>query len=656
MARRFSGNYKNPYLKDVEVSDDASYQLDVLLDEARTRRAGTMKAKRGAFELQRERLLSDRPEGMKPDSARFELDVEEDLNGGKLTPEELSGMSYSPSYRPKGRVGEQISDLTISRLRYSALAGRKARAPKDLSFLADPVARERFESEQDGEKKRDGKLRRSTVRNEVPVEQRRAQLIEMLPKEQQEKYEDIAREVNEHREKRDIAQGKIIETGEKKKRYDDEDYSMLAEAMQMDDPTEDFRRRELDERHREERIPEQYGLMDSERPMPQLYSETRHWSRIESENPTWSEIQQNTETTVIGAKRESAPSNPGRYVSDEEFDPNDRYRQRAGVEPRRMPKLESYDDMRAISINPYTSDCVLSPEQIEKIMGDDFRSPGQLSLPEDVRDPKLRGVWYSTYGARYRAEEEKAEREQLMAQEPQKRKRTPHPARRRAMQGGRVPISERASAYREPVAQGYAMGQAEAERLRREEEKRKKIIEENERRLAQEKKKRDMEEQRKAAAQNWMKEQEEYRRRMPGQAPSDMPPPNSPQPPAGAQSQYTKRWEMQQQAARAWQGQQAQYTQSRQGQNPPPAGAQPQYTKRWEMQQQAARAWQGQQAQYTQSRQGQNPPSAGAQPQYTKRWEMQQQAAKDWQNRQAQFAQRRQSPPSGQGNPPGGKR
>lgn len=572
MARRFSGSYKNPYLKDVEVSEEASYQLDVLLDEARTRKVGTIKAKKGAFELQRERLLSERPEGMKPDSARFDLDVEEDLNGGKLTPEMLDKMSYSPSYRPSGKVGEQISDLTISRLRYSALAGRKARAPKDLSFLADPAARDKF----DEKKERDGKLRRSTVRNEIPVEKRRAELIEMLPKEQQEKYEDIAREVNEYREKRDIAQGKVIEPKKHKKRYDDEDLSMFAEQMNVDDPTADFRRRELDERVREEKIPEQHGLIDSSRPLPQLYSETRHWSRIDSENPTWSEIQQNTETEVIGAKgkRDNVPTNPGRYISDEQFDPENRYKQQAGVEPRRMPKLESYDDMKAISINPYTADCVLSPDEIEKIMGDDFRSPGQLSLPDEIRDPKLRSVWYSTYGARYRAEEERAERESLAAQQPQpQRRRTPNPGRRRSGQP-RVHYADRPSAYREPIAQGYALGQAEAERMRREEERRQKAIEENEKRLAEEKRRKAYEEQRKADAQRWAREQEEYRKRMSGQ----MPP--NPQQPQGAQPRNapppnpsgmptTRRWDMQQQAAAAWQSQQAQYAQRRQGQKPP---------------------------------------------------------------------------------------
>ncbi len=517
MARRFLGSYKNPYLNDAEVSGEASYQLDVVLDEARTRRAGTMKAKKGAFDLQRERLLAERPEGMKPDSARFDIDVEEDLNRGRLTTEMLEKMSYSPSYRPSGKVGEQISDLTISRLRYSALAGRKARAPKDLSFLADPEARERFEEkESDKKKERDGRLRRSTVRNEIPIEQRRAQLIEMLPKEQQEKYEDIAKEVNEHREKRDIAQGKIIDNKKRKKRFDDEDFSMLTKAMGIEDPTEDFRRRELDERQRDEKIPEQSGLIDSERPMPQLYSETRHWSRIDSEDPTWSEIQQNTETEVLGGRRETAQSvNPGRYIPDELYDPNNRYKQHSGVEPRRMPKLESYDDMKAISINPYTADCVLSPNQIDKIMDDSFRSPGQLSLPDDVRDPKLRSVWYSTYGARYREEEEREEREALMAQQAQaqaqqNKRRTPNPARRRTAQN-RVPIAQRASAYREPVAQGYAMGQAEADRIRREEEQRKKIIEENERRLAVEKKKKEIEEKRKADVLRWAKEQVAYR-------------------------------------------------------------------------------------------------------------------------------------------------
>lgn len=595
MARRFSGSYKNPYLKDVEVSEEASYQLDVLLDEARTRRVGTIKSKKGVFEIQRAKLLSKSKNAMKPDSARFDLDVEEDLNSGRLTSEMLEKMSYSPSYRPSGKVGEQISDFTISRLRYSALAGRKARAPKDLYFLKDPAARDKFEEK----KERDGKLRRSTVRNEIPIEKRRAELIEMLPKEQQEKYEDIAREVNEFREKRDIAQGKAAPRKEHKKRYDDEDFSRLADMMEIDDPTEDFRRRELGEEDREDKLPEQHGMIDSERPLPQLYSETRHWSRIDSENPTWSEIQQNTETVVYGVKKETAPSpaNHGRYISDEDFDPNNRYKQQSGVAPRRMPKLESYDDMKAISINPYTSDCVLSPDQIEEIMKDNFRSPGQLSLPDEITDPKLRGVWYGTYGAKYRQQDEQAMREAMelqMAQQAQHRRRkAPNPARKG--NAPRVHYADRPSAYREPIAQGYALGQIEADRFRDEEARRKKIIEENEKRLAAEKQRKTMEEQRKADAQRWAKEQEEYRKRMSGQMPPNMQRPaqaptpnhmpnqipnmqrpmpnqapnNAPQNRGPQTPPTTKRWDMQEQAAKAWQMHQAQYDMRRQEQRPP---------------------------------------------------------------------------------------
>lgn len=563
MARRFSGNYKNPYLKDVQVSDEASYQLDVLLDEARTRKVGTIKAKKGAFELQRARLLSAHSEGMKPDSGRFDLDIDEDLNGGKVTPEMLEKMSYSPSYRPSGKVGEQISDFTVSRLRYSALSGRKARAPKDLYFLKDPAARDSF----DKVKERDGRLRRSSVRNEIPVEKRRAELIEMLPKEQQEKFEDIAREVNEHREKRDTAQGRVIEPKKHRKRYDDEDLSMFAEQMQLYDPTEDFRRRELDERSREEKLPESSGLDTYSPQLPQMYSETRHWSRIDSDEPTWSEIQQNTETEVIGAKpkRDIAPTNSGRYIPDEQFDPKNRYKQQSGIEPRRMPKLESYDDMKAISVNPYTLDCVLSPDEIEKIMKDDFRSPGQLSLPEEISDPKLRGVWNSTYGARYgKADVQKTTMPNTQSNRRRRHKRSEQP---------RVHYANHPSAYREPIAQGYAQGRAEADRIRREDEKRQKIIEENERRLAAERQRKAFEEQRRADAQRWAKEQEEYRRRMSGQMPPQAPPANHEPPRNSGQAQTTKRWNMQQQAQAAWQSQQAQYTRSRQGHNFPPSNA-----------------------------------------------------------------------------------
>lgn len=514
--RRYVGTDENPYLKDVEISDEAKYQIDVLVDEARTSHAGTIKSKKGAFALKREKLLHDDPDAMKPDSARFDIDIETDMNGGELTPKMLENMSYSASYRPKGKVGEQVSDITVSRLRYSALAGRKAKAPKDLSFLSDPLARDKFE-----QKERDGTLRRDSRRSDIPVEKRREQLIEMLPKEQQERYEDIAEQINERREKLDMAQGKIIKPREKKVNYTDVDAELLKRAN-VDDPTEDFRNRELRSENRADLLPEQAGMIESSRALPQFYSETRNWSKIESAQPTWSEIQQNTEI-VVPAPKNSGSVNAGRFVSDDQYDPEDRYRQRDGVEPRRMPEASPDASYEALSVNPYTTDSALSPEELKKLLGTDVRRPGELSLPEGVTDPVLRSVWDGTYGARYAEPEEEefddiyeipdAPRERIIGIKPLKEKHTPTPGRRVN------PVSRpRPARYNERPAEDFDRGRREGERWRREEQARlayeERIKEANRRRHDEEIRRREEYERRRRADERFAREQDEYRRRM----------------------------------------------------------------------------------------------------------------------------------------------
>lgn len=558
MTRRYLGSRKNPYLKNVKISDEAKYQIDVVLDEARTKHAGSIKAKRGAFELDREKLITDSSEGMKPDSARFEIDLENDLNGADVTPKMLEDMSYSPSYRPNGKVGEQVSDITVSRLRYSALAGRKARAPKDLSFLSDPKARDEFDK-----RERDGKLRRDTKRNEVPIEQRRAELIEMLPKEQQEKVEDIAAEVNEKRQKKEIAHGKIIPPKKKGKYADPEDEALLRK-INIDDPTEDFRRRVLGSENREDELPDQDGMEISMTDRPQFYSETRHWSRIESDNPTWSEIQQNTEI-VIPQPKGNTSVNEGRFVPDDKYDPENRYQQQEGVKPREMPQQREGEHYEPIAVNPYAADTVLSPEEIKKILGDDIRRPGELTLPDDVTDPGLRSVWNGTYGMRYRKPDEPQfvddfndvpRAQKVIGVRQKKQKHTVSPARHRGQPRPRPEPQQPQSEQPSPFTMGYEAGQmgaldAEKEELERqrsdlarqreqlrrvlEEHEERKAQQEEDRRIREETRRRLEDEKRRRDEERFRREEMERARRDSRHAPQDddrrVRPPYPPYPP-----------------------------------------------------------------------------------------------------------------------------
>lgn len=481
MARRYRATFRNPYL-DVNETDsqqEARFHVSIVMDEARGRTIGNLRAKKGAFELRREQLIEQRT-GKRPDSARFQYNLERDFRAETITPASLESMKYSPSYRPSGRVGEQITDVTVSHLKYTALAGRKVKPPKDLSFISDPEARRARQTEE-----RSPSLRRDVRRLDSPVDKRRAELLEMLPPEQQEHPEEIVQEVNDKRSKREKALGKIIRPREHKKRFDEDDFSVLLEGQELTDPTAEFRQRELDERTREEVVPKQDGMEESTQQLPDFYSETRNWSSINSENPTWSEIQQATITHVPKPKGKKAAIE-GRFVPDEQFDPSNRYRPMPGVAPRRAPTLYLNEDYDPLEIeNPYASDRLMSSEQIRGILARSEHGPGTLTVPEELTRPELLGAWYDSYSERFRPEQD---RQQIDAfreryQDPRSRYRglssRPEPPvrqpdrrrqTRRSSQAAQMREEEMRERYMRAQRDGVKQGREQSEEMRRKEQ------------------------------------------------------------------------------------------------------------------------------------------------------------------------------------------
>lgn len=471
MARRYRLPFRNPYLED--ASGKGKYHLSLVMEDAKEMRIGRIKSKAGAFQISREELTcSDQPV-VRPSASRFEFDLESEGQNETITVATLEAMQYSPSYRPKGQVGERVADTTISRLRYQALAGRKSKPPRDLSFLSDAENRRSRQSEEQS-----SALRRDTRRSDVPIEKRRAALLAMLPPEQREQPEKIAQEVNERREREEKASGRIIPPRVHRKRFDEEDFSALTLARNIDDPTDDFRARELEEKRREDVVPVQEGMGESTQQLPEFYSETRYWSRINSENPTWSEIQQNTVTVVPKGSKKRARQE-GRYVADDQFDPNDRYRPIRGVAPRRMPTLFTEEDYDPLHMdNPYAQGRVLSAEEIRGILNREERTVGTLEPPEGLTDPELLAEWYRGYSALYRTEEDATERERYLGMHeerqsppPQIRRHIPSQGRRRNRRpDSRANEQSRYEQYRQAERDGYERGRSEGEQMMRREQ------------------------------------------------------------------------------------------------------------------------------------------------------------------------------------------
>jgi len=473
-------SFDNPYL---EEGDENKYSATVIMDEARERwRSGHWRAKRESFSLSRKELtgrdareeagggelIENKPDNDRPHAARFRLDVKKDLMGDTISLKKLSELSYSPNYRPQGNLDEQLVTPMSTMQRYDVLAGDLESPPEDLSFLTDADSRLRRELEK-GSARKDGTLRRDTRRLEQSLSERRAALINMLPDTETAQARQIVRESQRRKQRMDAEIGRDLKAKEKaaeeKKKKRRNIYAVP--ASHADEELIDMRDLSV---VRSERMPKQYGLNSDGRDLPEFESETRHWSRITSDNPSWSEVQQHTEHASPSDLEDEPEDRIAHYVDDVEYDPEQPFRPVFGIEPRQR----LYSDEVGRYENEYHKKNGISVSRIQEIMEKEYR--GRWIPPEYYADDRLVNAWFNDLSrgavdgedfldwayrkrmeaasARRAAEEHRRRSEEAM--------RAHH--HRRSAPLPRPDLRDEERRYREAMERGYRQGQQMVDR------------------------------------------------------------------------------------------------------------------------------------------------------------------------------------------------
>ncbi len=373
--------FDNPYL---EEGDENKYSAAVIMDEARERwRSGNWRAKRESFHLHRGELSGKEEDGSSPPTARFRLDVRKDLMGDTISLKKLSELSYSPTYRPQGRLDEQLVTPMSTMQRYDVLAGDLESPPEDLSFLTD--ADRRLAREEAQGVRRDGSLRLDSRRLEKSLSERRAALIQMLPDADTAEARQVIRESQRRKERMDAEIGRKPKDPEeeKKKKKRKNIYGVSHRAPEDAVPN----MRDLSV-VRSARMPKQYGLDSDSRQLPEFESETRHWSRITSLDPSWSEIQQHTELSSPSDLEDEPEAYRAHYIDDVEYDPENPFRRVADIAPRER----LYSDEVGQFQNEYNRQNGISPQRIQEILETDYR--GRWIPPEYFADDRLVDAWF----------------------------------------------------------------------------------------------------------------------------------------------------------------------------------------------------------------------------------------------------------------------
>ncbi len=403
MAENFREPFFNPYV-DGE-SEEARFSTFVTMDEAHERwNNGTWRGNKTDFELDPSMFAGDR--GLKldqngkgsdePKENRFAFDLQKDIvNADQLT-SRLDENAYTGNYRPVGTIGSTLSNLTIDRLKYNALADIKEELPDDLSYLYGESDSSRF-------KMREVKLR-SYSRLDTPVDKRRAEIEKMLPEENKESPEAIMEDIRRRREIEDAKSG--IDSSEKKK------YARLGiyDVRRSDGSDQDFYTPDdqYDIEGVTERgswrgdIPEQDGLVPDSKEQPHFGRFSRRWSKIDQNDPSRNDMLRHTVDTIYDDEQEKKSrfnsSVGGReyYVDDAEFDPSDRYRRME----RSRRRISAGKNVLSDSImsgqfnNPYVQ---ISNKRLRDIINHDLRGPGHVTDPEGLTDPALMYEWNMGY-------------------------------------------------------------------------------------------------------------------------------------------------------------------------------------------------------------------------------------------------------------------
>lgn len=379
MGKYAKSYFENPYLE--EENKDSKYKAEVIMDEARQKwRAGGWRARSEAFDLEREQLTAENEgeetKAERPSSSRFELDVRRDLTGETISLKTLQELDYSASYRPKGNLEERIVGRRSTMQRYDILAGELEAPPEDLSFMSDAEAR-RERDEQKGEI-RSGRLRRDTRRLDSSVDERRSELMRMLPDTDTSAAKSIVKETVRRKERTDA------ELGKKSRR----NYSYRSSAKKRSEENSDeaFARRLAASRL--DRLPEQAGMMESSMELPEFTTEARYWSQIPVDNPTWSEIAAHSVHTVPQDEDDSRVD--PRFIRSEDEDDRSEYGFTAS---RARLKSEEAGEFK----NEYIKEANIDPERIKQIMEHRYR--GRWIPPEFFADNRLVEDYFNALGS-----------------------------------------------------------------------------------------------------------------------------------------------------------------------------------------------------------------------------------------------------------------
>ena len=404
MAEEFRKPFENPYVDN--QTDEARFSTFVTMDEAHERwNNGTWHGDKANFEL--DPSMFDDDKGLKisvhskgagkSKENRFAFDLKKDIIDADQLTSRLDDNAYTDNYRPIGSIGSTLSNITLDRLKYNALADIKEELPEDLSYLYGDSENSRF-------KKREVKLR-SYNRLNTPVDQRRAEVEKMLPEENKESPEAIMADIRRQRDIEDAKSG--IDSRAKNRRprrgiYDVRSADGSAEDFYTAEDTYDIEGMTDCGRWRGA-IPKQDGLVPHSREMPYFGRYSRKWSEMDVVEPSRDTLVMHTVDTIYedtsaekNTRFRSKNGDREYYVDDADFDPYNRYRRIA--KPRR--KLSAGKNVLGESImsgefnNPYVQ---ISNKRLRDIINHDMRGPGHVPDPEGLTDPALMYEWNMGY-------------------------------------------------------------------------------------------------------------------------------------------------------------------------------------------------------------------------------------------------------------------
>lgn len=404
MAESFREPFSNPYVD--ESANEARFSAVVTMDEAHERwKRGQWRADRASFDLD-ESFLSENRAALNPEQSegnRFAFDLKRDIIDADVDSSRLDGVSYTASYRPQGSLSSNISNLTVDRLKYNALADIKEEIPDDLSYLYGGGSGNRAMKG-----KRTVKVRRDS-RLDTSVDKRRAEVDKMLPERSSETPEMIMADIRRRRDIEDAKSGIVREAHPK--RYSRGIYDVAPPPGSMEeftDASDDYLQDEITDRGSwRSDIPKQEGLVPDSRQTPYFGRFSRKWSEIDLLNPSRSELLRHTVNTIYDDEEPQSNERGGRfranssnrsehYVSDDDFDPYDRYRPLR----RQRRQVRAGDNVLQESVmsgefnNPYVD---ISSERLQKMLNPDMRGPGHSPDPEGLTDPSLLYEWNMGY-------------------------------------------------------------------------------------------------------------------------------------------------------------------------------------------------------------------------------------------------------------------